>query len=103
MKQLIKSLLVASAGILLAAALVFHDPLVRDRMFGRAIVAMDVPWPWGAHFVTRLGPVLESLHLLRTLRIDVGQGVLINADPADSLGRDLIVRGTWEPDTWEVR
>ena len=103
-KQAVKSLLVISAGIVLAAALVFHDPLVRDRAYGGIIEAWDARWPFalGAHFPTRLGPVLESLHLVRTLPIDVGRGVLINADPTDSLGRELLIRGTWEEDTWEV-
>ena len=66
--------------------------------------ARDFPVTSARGWLRRLDPALSSVGLLGPVRVELEPGVSLLLDPADDIGRTVLVSraGQWEPEVWEA-
>ena len=79
------------------AALTVRSWVRLERLWSR-----DTPLPSTAGWLRALEPAFSAIGLLRPVRVTVEPGVSLKLDPADDVGRTILVSrgGHWEPEVW---
>ncbi len=77
---------------------------VRSYVRFERLWARDFPIVSARGLVRRADPLLQAVGLLRPVRVTIRPGVSLKLDPADDIGRTILISRTsqWEPEVWSA-
>jgi len=99
-----KTTLTILTGILIAAAVVFHNPISRNRAYVASALVWERHWPIASQkdWLRGMGPALSRSGLIEPTLVEVQPGIRFILDPNDYLDQTLLMTGSWESDSWEI-
>lgn len=98
-------LLLIGLALLVLGGVRFGVPvLARNRLYARLVFSWERHWPFerGAYLPTRFGPLLKSMGLIESIRLQSERGVNMLLDPTDSIDQAQLLSGNVNASIWAL-